>query len=153
MAKIRAHGSIIGTVEYMTYAKRYMSDGVVLKNSGFGWKWLAKVKPGITPQHAYQTAERALTDMIAVNPAAGEYRKALHALAGISKRWRLHLAVQKMPDDPDGVWSEACDGYGDNVHADVDDLVALCAAYRLMMASRVPAPAQLVVKQSDESMA
>jgi hypothetical protein len=28
------------------------------------------------------------------------------------------------------VWSEACDGYGDNVSADVEDCVELCRLYR-----------------------
>jgi hypothetical protein len=32
-----------------------------------------------------------------------------------------------MPDDCDGVWSECCDGYGDNIRADVDDVAKLCA--------------------------
>lgn len=45
----------------------------------------------------------------------------------------MHAAVQMMPGDPDGVWSEACDGYGDNVSADVDDVVALCRAYKVAM--------------------
>ena len=36
-----------------------------------------------------------------------------------------------MPDDPDGVWSEACDGYGDNISADVDEVAALCELYKL----------------------
>jgi hypothetical protein len=38
-----------------------------------------------------------------------------------------------MPDDCDGVWSEACDGYGDNVSADVDEVAQLCALYKLAL--------------------
>ena len=45
------------------------------------------------------------------------------------------MAVTMMPDDADGVWSEACDGYGDNVHADVDDVAKLCALYRTALAA------------------
>jgi len=130
MAKVCAHGAIIGTVEYLTHAKRYMSDGVILKNVGFGWKLAGKVKPGIDPAAAYAAAAARLADKLIELPAAAAYLRALHSLAGVGKRWKLHAAVSLMPDDPDGVWSEACDGYGDNVHADLDDLVELCALYR-----------------------
>ena len=129
MAKVSAHGAIIGTVEYLTYAKRYMSDGVVLKNIGFGWKIGGKVKPGIDPATAYEAAKSRLAARLVELPAAAAYLRALHDMAGIGKRWKLHAAVQLMPDDPDGVWSEACDGYGDKVHADLDDICELCRLY------------------------
>ena len=35
-----------------------------------------------------------------------------------------------MPDDPDGVWSHSCAGYGDNVDASVDEIVELCRLYK-----------------------
>jgi len=130
MAKVSAHGAIIGTVEYISSAKRYMSDGVILKNVGFGWKLAGKVKPGIEPRAAYAAASQRLADRLANDPAVAEYRRLLHDMAGLNKRWTLHAAVGMMPDDADGVWSECCDGYGDNVHADIDDVAALCAAYR-----------------------
>jgi hypothetical protein len=134
MAKISAHGSIIGTLEYISTAKRYMSDGVVLKNNGFGWKLAGKVKPGIDPAQAFANAERRQREKLEAFPAVAAYRKALHELAGVGKRWKINLAVSTMPDDPDGVWSEACDGYGDNVHADLDELVELCRLYRAALA-------------------
>ena len=43
---------------------------------------------------------------------------------------KLHAAIELMPDDPDGVWSEACDSYGDNCHASIDEIVHLCMLYR-----------------------
>ncbi len=138
MAKISAHGAIIGTVEYMTHAKRYMSDGVILKNFGFGWKLAGRVKPGIDPRDAYGRSAAHLEQQLTEKPEAACYRRELHSLAGLSKRWKLHTAVQMMPDDPDGVWSEACDGYGDNIHADVDEIVHLCALYR-----RIPRAAKV----------
>lgn len=138
MAKICAHGTVIGTVEYMTHAKRYMSDGAILKHSGFGWKLAGKVKAGFAPQAAYQRSAEHLEAQLAEKSAAACYRKELHSLAGLGKRWKLHAAVELMPDDPDGVWSEACDGYGDNAHAhaDVDEVVLLCALYRNMVGAR-----------------
>jgi hypothetical protein len=132
MAKISAHGAIIGTLEFLTVAKRYMSDGVILKDSGHGWKLHSRLKAGVSPQEAFTSAKERLDTALADNPAAAEYRRQLHALCGQGKRWKLNMAVTLMPNDPDGVWSEACDGYGDNVHADLDDVCALCSAYRNM---------------------
>lgn len=130
MAKVSAHGSEIGTIHFLTYAKRYMSDGVVLKNMGFGWKIAGKVKPGITPEQAFNSASARVREYRADRPAYAAYRAELHNLAGLSKRWKLHAAIELMPDDADGVWSECCDGYGDNVHADIGEISRLCGLYR-----------------------
>jgi hypothetical protein len=130
MAKVSAHGQIIGTIEFTTTAKRYMSDGVVLKNFGTGWKIHGKVKDGFTPQEAYEKAINRQNEARKTHPANFAYRKELHDLAPITKRWKLHTAVEMMPDDPDGVWSECCDGYCDNVSADIEDVVKLCMLYR-----------------------
>lgn len=129
MAKVSAHGGIIATLEYITHAKRYMSDGTILKHHGFGWKLAGKVKADCSPYAAAERAQINLDQQLRDKPAAAAYRKALHELAGLGKRWKLHAAVQMMPDDCDGVWSECCDGYGDNVHADVDEVAELCRAY------------------------
>ena len=133
MAKIAAHGREIGTLEFTSYAKRYMSDGVILKNQGFGWKLYGKVKPGISPEQAYNAAKARRDAALAERPANANYRKMLHSMCGLNKRWKLHMAISMMPEDPDGVWSEACDGYGDNVHADLDEIVDLCIAYQAAM--------------------
>ena len=130
MAKLSAHGTEIGTVYGLKSAKRYMSDGVVLKNIGFGWKLHARVKAGIDPQDAFVRHQSAQERHHAERPAYVAYRKALHGLAGLGKRWKLNAAVSMMPEDPDGVWSEACDGYADNISADVSDIVDLCRLYR-----------------------
>lgn len=130
MAKVSAHGTEIGTVHFLTYAKRYMSDGVVLKNIGFGWKIHGKIKPGVTPEQAFSNAADRVRAYRAEHPAYSAYRAALHSMAGLSKRWKLHACVELMPDDPDGVWSEACDGYGDNIHADINEVSELCELYK-----------------------
>jgi len=130
MAKVSAHGAIIGTVEYITKARRYMSDGAILVNHGTGWKLHGKLKPGITPADAFRAASARLASRLAQSPALAAYVTALHAACGQGKRWKLHMAISMMPDDADGVWSEACDGYGDNVHMDVDEVAELCRLYR-----------------------
>ena len=129
MAKCSVHGVELGTIYKLTSARRYMSDGVVLKNGGFGWKLAGKVKAGIDPADAYQRALARYKEALCANPDAAAYRKELHAMAGLGKRWQLHMAVEAMPEDCDGVWSEACDGHGDNIHADVDEVGALCRLY------------------------
>jgi hypothetical protein len=130
LAKVSAHGREVGTVYFTTTAKRYMSDGTVLKNDGHGWKIYGKVKAGVTPEQAHANAAARQAKLLAERPELAAYRRALHAQAGLSKRWKLHATIELMPDDPDGVWSETCDGYGDNVHADLDDIVKLCKLFR-----------------------
>lgn len=130
MAKVSAHGQEIGTLYGLTNAKRYMTDGHVLKNIGFGWKLGAKVKPDVSPQTAFENARARLETRLSEKPALAAYRKELHSMACLSKRWKLHSAVSIMPDDCDGVWSEACDGYRDNISADVDEVGNLCRLYK-----------------------
>jgi hypothetical protein len=141
MAKLSAHGRELGRINYTTYSKAYMSDGTVLKNAGFGWKVFGKCK--VSPQEAYQHALTAHNDFAASRPCLMAYRKELHALAGMGKAWKLHTAVELLRTDVDGIWSGACDGYGDNVHADLEEIEHLVNLYqraqRELANVRVPA--------------
>lgn len=139
MAKVSAHGEIIGTVYFTTKAKRYMSDNTILVNNGQGWKLGPKLKAGVTAQTAFNNQVAKQAEFLAAQPEVAAYRKALHSLAGMSLRWKLHMAIQMMPEDCDGVWSECCDGYGDNVHADIDEIADLCRLYRAI--ERLPVSA------------
>lgn len=130
MARVSAHGSIVGTVEYLASAKRYMSDGIVLRNTGFGWKLHGRVKAGLAPSVAYANAQRRLDEKLATHPALAAYRAALHDMAGLNKRWRLHAAVTRNPHDDDGVWADCCDGSYDAVKATSSEVAALCSAFR-----------------------
>jgi hypothetical protein len=132
MAKLSAHGEEIGRINYTTYAKAYMADGKILKNYGQGWKLYGKCK--VSPQEAYAVAKAKQDAVFSVRPCLAAYRKELHSLAGMSKAWKLHAAVELLGDDVDGIWSEACDGYGDNVHADVDEVGELVRLYNLACA-------------------
>lgn len=131
MAKISAHGTAIGTIHYSASSKMYMSDGKVLKNNGHGWKLYSTVKPHLTPTEAYNRAVANRAAKLAERPHLAAWTKALIEAAPLSKRWKLKLAISMMPQDPDGVWSEVCDGYGDNVHLDVDEVAELCRLYLL----------------------
>lgn len=129
MAKLSVHGQEIGRITALTSVKAYFSDGKILKNIGFGWKLHAKVKEGIDPNYAYEKAVTRQIEIFKNKPALKEYKKALHSLAGVNKRWKLHQTITLMYDDCDGVWSECCDGYSENVHADINEISELCALY------------------------
>jgi hypothetical protein len=129
MAKLSVHGQEIGRITALTSVKAYFSDGKILKNIGFGWKLHAKVKQGIDPVFAYEKAVIRQNDFFKEKPALKEYKKALHTLAGMNKRWKLHQTITLMYDDADGVWAECCNGYSENVHADIDEISELCNLY------------------------
>ena len=134
MAKLSAHGAELGTIYSLTSARRYMSDGVILENKGFGWKLGPKLKAGIDIRDAYGRAVERARVYELERPAYAALKKALFAACGLCKRWKLYAAISLMPDDADGVWSEVSDGYGDNLDLDVDEIAGLCAAYRLAKA-------------------
>ena len=135
MAKLSARGrKCVGEIVGGTWTKRYMSDGVVLKNSGHGWNVHARVKAGHTPEGAFEVAKAKQEAFLSVRPAATAYRSALIRATGLSKRWKLHAAISLMPDDADGVWSEVSDGYGDNCHLDVEEILELCNKYKAALA-------------------
>lgn len=136
MATLQAHGSKVGQVDYLTYSLAVMSDGIVLRNQGFGWKRYATIKTGHTPEQSYEHISTIQAVALDTYPHLRNYRRALHELAGLSKRWKIHTAVELNPDDPDGVWSEVADGYGDNVHATVEEIVELCQLYKLYLAEK-----------------
>ena len=127
MAKLSAHGKEIGRINYTTCSKAYMQDGTILKNSGFGWKVFGKCK--INPQEVYEKALTQHKDFIGKRPCLAAYRTHLHALAGMGKAWKLQAAIELLGDDVDGIWSEVCDGYGDNVHASVEEIEHLVKLY------------------------
>lgn len=66
------------------------------------------------------------------NREAHEYKKMLHSLTSMTNRWKLAYTISSMPEDCDGVWSECCDGYQDNVHADFNEIAELCQLYLLI---------------------
>lgn len=133
MATLSAHGTEIGRIVTITQTKAYMSDRTVLINYGSGWKIKGKLKAELTPQVAFDNAKARNAEKEAMRPAYMAYVRELHSISGQNARARLHETIKLMPDDCDGVWSECCDGYGDNVHADVDDIAKLCRLYKVAL--------------------
>lgn len=137
MACLSKHGTEIGRITFTTTQKAYMSDGTVLKRVCGDWKVAGKVKSGFSVQDHFERAKAHQEQYLANHPALVPYRKALHSIAGMGKAWKLDMAISMMPDDPDGVWSDCCDGYSDNVHADLDEIYELCRLYKAASAESV----------------
>jgi hypothetical protein len=133
MARLGAHGREVGTLYFTTSARRYMSDGVILRNTGLGWKIAGRCRPSSDPAAAFRAAQQAQREKLAGQPALMAYRAWLHQIAGLSKRSRLHTAVGLMPDDPDGVWSSACGGGPIDCSANLGEVVELCRLYRALL--------------------
>lgn len=129
MARLTAHGMEVGRMYYTTFSKAYMENGVILYTDAGKWKVYGRCKKGVTPQQAFALAQQKQEELYQRNPALKEYRQQLHAITGIGKAWKLHAAIQLLRDDVDGIWSECCDGYGDNVYADVEEIAALVRCY------------------------
>jgi hypothetical protein len=136
MAKLSAHGTELGRIEFSTYAKAYFSDGKVLKNQGFGWKIYSKVKAGLNPADVFANAKARREAFIASHPAYAAYVKELHSMAGLCKRWKLRSALELLGDDVDGIWSECCDGFGDNISASVEEVAHLQRLYTYALAEQ-----------------
>lgn len=136
MAKLRAHGGEIGRIDRLTESFAFMSDGQVLRNRGHGWLLYRKVKAGIDPRDFYISAKSAMEQFYTERPAFAAYRDKLHALAGIGKRWRLHQSVSRSPDDPAAVFADACGSCVYTVHATIEQIADLCAAYRAAIAEK-----------------
>lgn len=110
-----------------------MEDGKVLKNAGFGWKIAGTLKAGITPLEGFNNAKRNWEEKLANRPSFANYVRELHSMTGLCNRWKLAQAIQLLGDDVDGIWSECCDGYGDNISADVDEVANLVFLYGAAM--------------------
>lgn len=136
MARLSKHGEEIGRVFFTTRTRAYMSDGTILENAGNGWKVCAKTSD---PKQAFESQRAKQQSLLAARPCLAEYRKELRDIAGMSKAWKLHTAIQFLGDDVDGIWSECCDGYGDNVHASVDEISKLVRLYNNAFNERVDA--------------
>ncbi len=122
MARLSAHGQELDRREYPSCRVAVMSDGNIMRNYGQGWKLWKRVKPGIDVRQ-YAQGLRARYD---ARPAEfHNYMKALSDACDLEHRARLHMAIDLMPTDPDGVWSTMDDySYG----VDLEDIVRACRA-------------------------
>ncbi len=126
MARLKSHGIELDRREYPTYRVAVMSDGNIMRDSGSGWKLWRKIKPGVDI-NKYAQESRAKYDS---HPAVIDaYIKAIKEAVSIQYRAILHRAVQLMPTDPDGVFSEVNEFHFDSI-VDLSDCVTLCRLYQ-----------------------
>lgn len=131
MAKLSAHGAELGRIHYTTYTCAHMADGQILRKDGAGgWKIFKRCKAGMDPRAVYENALAHYNAQAQTRPALAAYRTALHDLAGRSKAWKLHLAIELMPDDPDGIWSHVHDDYTDAIPCDVSEIIEICRLFK-----------------------
>lgn len=133
MATLSSKGkNEIGRIEGLTKTLAYFDNREILVNYGFGWKLYGKIKPDCNPAESYRKQINKIAESDKKRPFYAAYKKAL-IRAGHSKRSLLHTAIELMPDDPDGVWSETCDSYGNNLHVSIEDICELCKLYKLSL--------------------
>jgi len=122
MARLCKHGQEIGRVETVGKTFAYFANGDVLANSDGSWRIHGKVKPESTPTQAYENHKAKIVRICREKPAYAEYRHAVMQAAPVSTRWKLLAAMEVLGDDIDGIWSETCDGYRDNLHLSVEEV-------------------------------
>ncbi len=130
MAKLSAHGVELWREERLTSRKAYMADGKILINSGSGWKLHGNWKKGVNVADA---VARQKSRYDAKPHEYHTYIAALKATGSIEDRWKLHTAIEMMPNDPDGVWS-SLEGFSGN-DFDIEDICKACRAYESLLAA------------------
>lgn len=136
MAKIKAHGFEIGTINYVPYSKKYMSDRVILINRGHGWKVFGKVKPGVEVADHFAKKAEQQQKYLNTHPAMAAYRQEIIKIP-LTKRYWIARCLELMPDDPDGIWSELNDGYYVKFNLSVDRIAHLCTLYKAAKAEKI----------------
>lgn len=124
MAKLSAHGVELARRETPNSRIAVMSDGQIMRNYGQGWKLWKKLKPGVD---AVQYAAKFKAKTEAIPREVQSYISALIDACDLEHRARLNMAIELMPNDPDGVWSEF-DNY-EGYELDLDDIVKACRCY------------------------
>lgn len=112
-----------------------MADGNILRNQGAGWKLWKRLKDGVNVLE-YVSKQRAAYD---ARPAEFHvYIKSLMDATDMEHRAQLHMMVDLMPTDGDGVYSEFNDNnqYSDAVIT-LDEAWACCRARQALLRAAV----------------
>lgn len=124
MATLSKHGQEVGRYSTIRYTKAFFANGDVLINRGFGWKEFGHVKPGVDPRTVCPKVQATIDQKIKDHPIWAQYRKAIMEIP-LSQRWKMITALEALGDDGDGIWSEVCDGCGDNISLSLDEVYEL----------------------------
>ena len=129
MASLSKHGEQLGVIEYITRREAHYANGEILINRGDGWKVKGKVKTHVNPREYYAKRKTKLEDKERRMPAYLHYKTLLYKYVPQTHRWMVNAAVDMMPTDPDGVWSQINDHGDYRYNIDLDEAVELCRAY------------------------
>jgi len=112
-----------------------MSDGTVLKNTGYGWKVYGKVKDGVSPVEAADRARTRFDNMKNERPALANYVKLFKQIEpSLKRRSLVSMVLDYAGDDIDGAWSDLDDSYETRGQYTLDDLYELYRARQAVKA-------------------
>lgn len=128
MATIYKHGGEVGRIDKLTFSMLFCEDGKILRNHGAGWRIWRKVKQDVVcgVHGAYRRCRDDYAANLEAMPAFAHWRRLVHEFP-LRKRALVVYAVQHLPEDPDGLWSELEDMGCPVSHGEAN---ALLHAYR-----------------------
>ena len=118
MATLSKQGTEIVRFDQLKASYSIRSNGKVLKNEGFGWKFCA-LKPGKTSQDLRTSLE---TREATLSPEYRAYRKAVQAEFPLSERWQYLTLRDLLGSDLDGIYTDLQDR---RIYTDLDTLQEL----------------------------
>lgn len=132
MATICKHGGSVGRIDKLTFSMLFCADGKVLRNDGAGWRLWRKLKLDAAkmdggPAGVYARCRDEYAAKLSAMPAFAHWRRLVHEFP-LKKRALVVSAVQHLPEDPDGLWSELEDMGCPVSHGEAN---ALLHAYRM----------------------
>lgn len=127
MASLSKNGTELGRIARTWHTDAHFSSGKILRNSGFGWKVHATVRPGIDPATHFARREASYADLMARKPALNAFHNLVVKIP-LDRRWKLKAALEVIgPEDSDGVWTSV----NDYANKDkFDTIQKICVAYQ-----------------------
>lgn len=134
MAKLSAGGRTqLLQWERPTARFRLMSDGVTLRNAGYGWKVWRRIKRGVPVEELFRKRQELLEQQRHERPDFHEYADTLAKMVSLKLRGYVHSAVSMLPDDADGVYSELVDHSPVGDALSFEDCEDLCWKFRMAL--------------------
>ena len=142
MARLSAHGRELFRAEYLTMRVSHRSDGHLLRNIGNGWKVWKKCKATANPEAVADRAKARLSERENRERLYFEFQRLLFDLVPFRARFLVVTAMDLLPDDPDGLYSElsgTINRYPYDTELSLEDCVDLCRALKLADAEKLQA--------------
>jgi len=135
MAVLSKHGSELYRYEGITFRLSFRTDGNIMRNNGNGWKLWKRCKAGVDPAEYAERQREYHLQKDRENPGFVRFRALMQELVPFQARYWVQTAIQHLPDNPDGVYTELSESslrYTDyDPELSIDDCVDLCQAYKV----------------------